>query len=86
MKGDEPQELTNVEVIGNHYKSNFAGIVGVMSLLQEVQERMGEEKSRDIRRLHHSSSVQATERWRVSGEESGDHREGFFCLFLRWDK
>lgn len=32
-----------------------------------------------------AGAVQGGETWRVSAEESGGHREGYFCLFLNWD-
>lgn len=45
---DEQQELPiaygSVEIPGNNCKSDFAGVVEKKPLLQEVRERMGEEK------------------------------------------
>ena len=60
--------------------------MGLKPLLQESEERMGEEKLEQVRRLYHSSSVQRGEKWRISGKENGDSREGVFCLVLRWVK
>ena len=47
---------------------------------------MGKEKLEYVRRSQHSSAVQRGEKWRLSGEESGDGREGVVCLVLRWEK